>query len=86
VPRLKLVIAAAALTGSVAFAPPALAASHTPTIAGHHHHACTRTSSGTCIQGGEFCRQDEYGQSGWDAQGRRYVCKGSHVHPHWEIP
>jgi predicted secreted protein len=49
-------------------------------------HACTRTSSGTCIQGGEFCPQAKYGQSGWDAQGRRYVCKGSTVHPHWEIP
>lgn len=49
-------------------------------------HACTRTSSGTCIQGGQFCPQASYGRSGWDAQGRRYVCKGDHTHPHWMRP
>jgi hypothetical protein len=51
-----------------------------------HHHPCTRTSSGTCIRGGEFCPQASYGHSGWDAHGRRYVCKGDHTHPHWMIP
>ncbi|MEP9363620.1 hypothetical protein ABLE68_11695 [Nocardioides sp. CN2-186] len=50
------------------------------------HHACTRTSSGSCIQGGQFCPQASYGHSGWDARGRRYVCKGDHTHPHWMIP
>jgi hypothetical protein len=45
-------------------------------------HACTRTSSGSCIQGGQFCPQASYGRSGWDAQGRRYVCKGDRTHPH----
>jgi hypothetical protein len=50
------------------------------------HHRCTRTSSGTCIQGGEFCKQSEYGQKGYDANGRKYICKGSRVHPHWEKP
>lgn len=50
------------------------------------HHACTRTSSGSCIRGGEFCKQSQYGQRGYDAKGRVYVCKGSHTHPHWEIP
>lgn len=49
-------------------------------------HACTRTSSGTCIRGGEFCPQAKYGHSGWDARGRRYVCKGDHTHPHWMRP
>ena len=49
-------------------------------------HACTRTSSGSCIQGGEFCPQADYGSSGWDASGRRYVCTGDHTHPHWETP
>lgn len=50
------------------------------------HHGCTRTSSGKCIKGGEFCPKADYGHSGWDAKGRRYVCKGSHSHPHWEKP
>lgn len=49
-------------------------------------HPCTRTSSGTCIQGGQFCPQSKYGQSGWDAQGRRYVCRGNRTHPHWMRP
>jgi hypothetical protein len=47
-------------------------------------HACTKTSSGSCIQGGEFCRQALYGQSGWNASGTRYTCTGDHTHPHWE--
>jgi hypothetical protein len=46
-------------------------------------HACTRTSKGTCIKGGQFCPQAKYGKNGWDASGRRYVCKGDHTHPHW---
>lgn len=50
------------------------------------HHPCTRTSSGSCIRGGEFCPQASYGHSGWDARGRRYVCKGDHTHPHWMLP
>jgi predicted secreted protein len=49
-------------------------------------HACTTTSSGSCIQGGEFCPQADYGQSGWDANGTRYVCEGDTTHPHWELP
>lgn len=49
-------------------------------------HACTRTSSGTCIRGGQFCPQSKYRQSGWDAAGRRYVCKGDRTHPHWMRP
>jgi len=49
-------------------------------------HACTRTSSGSCIRGGQFCPQAKYGRSGWDAQGRRYVCKGNRTHPHWMRP
>ncbi|GAA1515232.1 hypothetical protein GCM10009788_19510 [Nocardioides humi] len=27
-----------------------------------------------------------YGRSGWDAKGRRYVCKGNRSHPHWMRP
>jgi hypothetical protein len=57
-----------------------------PTPPAPARHACTRTSSGTCIQGGEFCRQALYGTSGWDAAGRRYVCEGDHTHPHWMTP
>ena len=47
-------------------------------------HACTKTSSGSCIQGGEFCKQALYGQPGWNASGTRYTCTGDHTHPHWE--
>lgn len=49
-------------------------------------HECTTTSSGSCIAGGQFCPKAKYGQSGWDAQGRMYVCKGDSDHPHWMIP
>lgn len=48
--------------------------------------SCTTTSSGTCIRGGEFCRQDEYGTTGYDAEGRAYTCTGDATHPHWELP
>jgi hypothetical protein len=47
-------------------------------------HACTTTSSGSCIQGGEFCPQASYGTYGWDGSSRRYLCTGDTVHPHWE--
>jgi hypothetical protein len=56
----------------------------------HHaapvRHACTHTSSGSCIRGGEFCPQASYGMTGWDAENRHYVCQGDHTHPHWELP
>ncbi len=47
---------------------------------------CTKTSSGTCIRGGQFCPQASYNRNGWDAMGRRYVCKGDRQHPHWMKP
>lgn len=47
---------------------------------------CTKTSSGKCIKGGQFCPKAKYGKSGWDAKGRRYVCKGNRSHPHWMRP
>jgi len=47
-------------------------------------HSCTRTSTGSCIQGGEFCKQSMYGQTGYDANGRSWVCTGDSTHPHWE--
>ena len=49
-------------------------------------HACTKTSSGKCIKGGQFCPKAKKGKSGWDANGRRYVCKGAGSHPHWRVP
>jgi hypothetical protein len=49
-------------------------------------HACTQTSSGNCVRGGEFCPQASYGMTGWEADNRHYVCKGDHTHPHWELP
>jgi hypothetical protein len=47
-------------------------------------HACTTTSSGSCIRGGEFCPQADYGMTGYDANGTTYVCTGDRTHPHWE--
>jgi hypothetical protein len=67
----------------VALAGPSVAASGAEAMA---THACTRTSSGHCIRGGQFCPQSKYNHSGWDARGRRYVCKGDHTHPHWMKP
>ncbi|WP_375474370.1 hypothetical protein [uncultured Jatrophihabitans sp.] len=50
------------------------------------HHSCTVTSSGTCIQGGEFCPVASEGHTGYDANGTAYVCTDSDHdgHPHWE--
>ena len=84
---MKRILTAAAVAGVLltgAPATPAIAHASHSSVAGHHH--CTRTSSGSCIRGGEFCKQSQYGQVGYDAHGRKYVCKGSHTHPHWEIP
>lgn len=47
-------------------------------------HACTQTSTGSCIRGGEFCSQSMYGHTGYDANGRSWICTGDHTHPHWE--
>ena len=67
------VLVTVGLTGtSVATAPAAVA-----------KHACTKASSGHCIQGGQFCPKAKKGKAGWDAAGRRYVCKGAGSHPHW---
>jgi hypothetical protein len=69
---------ARAVASAAAAAAAARAAAQTAT------HACTTTSSGSCIQGGEFCPQASYGTYGWDGSGRRYLCTGDSVHPHWE--
>jgi hypothetical protein len=83
--KLRVALSAGALVLTSAFVPAVAAASPAHvSIAAHHHHKCTRTSSGSCIRGGEFCPQAKYGKHGWDAKGRRYTCKGSHSHPHWE--
>lgn len=47
-------------------------------------HSCTRTSTGSCIRGGEFCPQASYGHTGYDAGGRAWTCTGDRTHPHWE--
>lgn len=64
------------LRGSTA---PASTASSGSTI-----HACTTTSSGSCISGGQFCPQASYGLVGYDATGHRYVCSGDRSHPRWQ--
>lgn len=60
-----------------------------PAVAAPVHasaQTCTKTSSGSCIRGGQFCPQSSYGKSGYDVRGRRYVCKGDRTHPHWMVP
>jgi hypothetical protein len=92
--KFKMMTVAAALSvtaltgiGAAVAAPTTIAHANTHAVSSvDRHHACTRTSSGTCIRGGEFCPKARFGHSGWDAKGRRYVCKGSHQHPHWEKP
>lgn len=54
-----------------------------PTPSPTPSHACTTTSSGSCIRGGAFCPQASYGQVGYDAYGNQYVCSGDRTHPHW---
>lgn len=54
-----------------------------PAIAGGAAHACTRTSSGSCIRGGQFCPRASYGMVGYDAAGRRHRCAGDSSHPRW---
>jgi hypothetical protein len=45
-------------------------------------HSCTHTSSGSCIQGGEFCPNASDGLTGYDANGRAHVCRDDH----WRVP
>lgn len=88
--RLLLPLAALAFTPALLLAPATSAAPAGAHVAESHlalaRHSCTHTSSGTCIRGGQFCPQRSYRKSGWDAKGRRYVCKGNRTHPHWMKP
>jgi hypothetical protein len=45
--------------------------------------SCTKTSTGKCIKGGQFCPKAKYKKVGYDASGRKYICKGDSSHPHW---
>jgi hypothetical protein len=45
-------------------------------------YACTTTSSGTCIKGGQFCPNAKDGQYGYDGEGRTYICRDDH----WRVP
>lgn len=80
--------AAVSVVGVATAAPSSAAISHpattntTTAVAGR----CTLTSTHHCIRGGQFCPRASYGHSGWDAAGRRYVCKGDRSHPHWMRP
>jgi hypothetical protein len=81
--KIRTSLAAVALTATALVGVSAVTATAAPQL---DRHACTRTSSGHCIKGGQLCPQSKYGHSGWDAKGRRYVCKGDHSHPHWMKP
>lgn len=72
----------------VAVASPAPTHTYRPPPPAHTYspptQLCTTTSSGSCIHGGEFCPQADYGQTGYDANGTAYTCTGDSEHPHWE--
>jgi hypothetical protein len=53
-----------------------------PTSAKPEAHSCTLTDEGTCIRGGEFCRDRDEGTYGYDTDGVRYYCTDGH----WEVP
>jgi hypothetical protein len=84
--KIRTLIATFALASAGLVAAPSVAHAVPSADATASVQACTRTSSGSCIRGGQFCPQASYGRSGWDAQGRRYVCKGNRTHPHWMRP
>jgi hypothetical protein len=48
--------------------------------------ACTTNSDGTCIQTGQSCSPDQYGQSGNDANGKLLTCQGEQSDPTWGAP
>ncbi|HVV77948.1 MAG TPA: HNH endonuclease family protein [Mycobacteriales bacterium] len=56
--------------------PTFVAPSPTPTVS----HACTQTSTGSCIRAGEFCSNAAEGTYGYDASGNRLYCSGGHWH------
>lgn len=76
---------ATSMSGPMLTVSPASAATTSSTVS-NARHVCTHTSTGSCIRGGQFCPRAKYNKSGWDAQGRRYVCKGNRTHPHWMRP
>jgi hypothetical protein len=80
-------LSAVALAGGGAAGPAVASPTHASSAVNlAARYSCTLTSSHTCIRGGQFCPQASYGRSGWDAAGRRYVCKGDRRHPHWMKP
>ncbi|MFT4262516.1 MAG: hypothetical protein QM572_03985 [Nocardioides sp.] len=40
--------------------------------------SCTKTSTGTCIRGGQFCPSKSKGKYGYSSTGRRYKCTKGH--------
>jgi hypothetical protein len=84
--KIRTLIATFALASAGLVAAPSIAQAAPAGEAVASVQSCTHTSSGSCIRGGQFCPRASYGRSGWDAQGRRYVCKGNRTHPHWMRP
>lgn len=78
--RLRVIVGAVAAASF--FLSPAVANAASVDVASASSR-CTMTSTHHCIRGGEFCPKSAYGHVGYDASGRRYVCKGNRAHPHW---
>jgi hypothetical protein len=77
---LRSILAAFALIAAGLLAPSAATAAPVRSVDSSHalfaaKHACTKTSSGRCIKGGQFCPKAKRGKFGWDAQGKKWKCK-----------
>lgn len=44
---------------------------------------CTKNPDGSCIQSGDPCTTDEYGDYGYDAELEPLTCQGDQNDPHW---
>lgn len=85
--RFRTLLATVTLVLAGLVASPALSPALSPAAyAAAPAASCTKTSSGTCIKGGQFCPKASYGKSGYDKNHKRWVCKGDRNHPRWTKP
>ena len=54
----------------------------TPTAPAGGQQQCTKTSTGKCIEAGEYCKESEIGTYGYDGNSRRLYC-GTDGHWHY---
>jgi hypothetical protein len=47
---------------------------------------CTKNAAGSCIQTGDSCAPEQYGETGYDDQMMFVMCEGDQADPHWGAP